>query len=295
MSTSTYRGKGLITNNVVPLNTTLSITGAGGLTGATGATGSITSNQAFTLGSNGLNTVNLRSFNEMFSNLGDTHPEVKKYEIYESPEDLLALSVTWKRLRDQGEHIVGKLLDRQLFSKVTPEDRDNAATIRDYYSKKVMMWKLKGNRLTPFREDLNSFVHSDGTKFKENVFGMVYYLPEFYQYDTQLDRVREQVKYKDLIINTIKTPGKLIQEKTLEPIAKIKLSTKRVKQNQYWFKDVLTDGAVHLTIDVRNPLEHIWNHIFENNSFLTINGHYFLRERDNFEYFSVAEWNLVHK
>jgi hypothetical protein len=72
------------------------------------------------------------------------HPDVKKYEIYESPEDLLALSVAWKRHRDTDTSYTGyrNLLDAELFKVLTHEDQTVADSIRDYYSKKVMMWKL---------------------------------------------------------------------------------------------------------------------------------------------------------
>ena len=94
-------------------------------------------------------------------------PQVKKYEVFESPEDVLVLSVTWKRLRDEDRHIAGKLLDSELFAHIKQEDRDKANVIRDYYSKKVMMWKLKGDgKLTSYRNDMNNFVHSNGLVVK---------------------------------------------------------------------------------------------------------------------------------
>ena len=81
--------------------------------------------------------------------LGVTHGEhVKKYEILEIDEDLLALSTAWKRLRDThnsgGTYTpISTLLDKELFNHVTIDDRQKANEIRDYYSKKIMMWKLK--------------------------------------------------------------------------------------------------------------------------------------------------------
>jgi len=256
--------------------------------------GSYNTNSYGNLNTISINSLNGFNSNELFNH--NMHPGVKKYEIYESPEDILVLSVAWKRLRDAGVHgTVSKLLDRTLFSLVIPEDRTVANEIRDYYSKKIMMLKLKGIDLTPYRTDLNTFIHSDGMKFREDVFGMVYYLPQFYTYDNELDEVREKVKTTDLISNVIKMPGKGIpQDKSLEPIAKIKFVNKRLKQKQYWFKDVHTDGGVVLSFDNKNPLEHIWDHMFETKELLSIRGHYFLKERDNFEYFSVSDWNLLN-
>jgi hypothetical protein len=118
-----------------------------------------------------------------------TSDNYKRYEVFELKEDVLVLSATWKRLRNEKKFqgSISKLVDHTLFSEIQPEDREQANSIRDYYSKKVMMLKLKGKRLTNFREDLNSFIHSDGTMVKEGMFPLVYRLPEFYEYDRTID------------------------------------------------------------------------------------------------------------
>jgi hypothetical protein len=69
---------------------------------------------------------------------------VKKYEVYEISQDLLALSVCWARYRkvrdEPGLHpTITKLLDSELFRLVTEDDIAQANVIRDYYSKKIMV------------------------------------------------------------------------------------------------------------------------------------------------------------
>jgi hypothetical protein len=227
---------------------------------------------------------------------GNISPQVKKYEVFESPEDVLALSVTWKRLRDNDKHIAGKLLDTELFNHINQEDRDKANEIRDYYSKKVMMWKLKGDgKLTPYRNDMNQFVHSNGLVVKENMFGLIYYLPIFYEYDLNLDSVRGQVninqKFKKL--DDERKPRALIITEDLIPVSRIEKKNKRGTTTQYWFKDSSLDAGVMISVAKGNSLEHLWEYMFDNEKVLKIKGRYIRRYIDDFEYYSVDNWELA--
>ena len=127
---------------------------------------------------------------EDFSGFGDVkiNPYVKQYKVNESAEDLLALSVAWFRLRKNRTltpyPMIESLTDENLFKSLTEEDRLMANTIRDYYSKKIMVMALKEIKLTKFREDLSKFIHSDGKLFVDDMLPLVFRLPEFYEYDT---------------------------------------------------------------------------------------------------------------
>jgi hypothetical protein len=234
--------------------------------------------------------------NDWLSLTESTHPTVKRYEVFESPEDVLALSVAWKRLRDNDKHIVGKLLDSELFNHIKQEDRNKANEIRDYYSKKVMMWKLKGDgKLTPYRDDMNNFVHGNGLVVKENMFGLIYYLPIFYEYDLNLDNVRSQVKQNQNFkkLDKENKPRALIITEDLIPISKIEKKNKRGMSTQYWFKDTSMDAGVMLSVAKGNNLEHLWEYMFDNEKVLKIKGRYIRRYIDDFEYYSVDNWELA--
>ena len=247
---------------------------------------------ALTLGQNNtftnLNSVaNLSFSNDLFNS--KIHHQVKKYEIYESPSDVLALSAAWKRMRDAGTSNgrIGRLLDKELFEELSNEDHQRAAEIRDHYSKKIVMWKLMGDKLSKYREDLNIFVHSDGLKFKEDMLGLAYHLPAFYEYDVQLDDVRLQV------VST-KVPTKALRDnRTLKPLKRIMFKNKRNALVQYWLQDSETDTAAMIQIDTKNPLEHLWNRIFETSATLDVSGNFNLKKRDNFEYASINQWKLA--
>ena len=222
------------------------------------------------------------------------HPDIKQYEVFESPEDVLALSVAWKRLRDQGASPTGKLLDKILFDRVTQTDRDEANIIRDYYSKKFMLKTLlgNGNALSPFRKEIAKIINSDGKIINKNAFGPVYYLPMFYEYDCQLDYVKS-------CVTTIQeskdnpTPTVVKCDKQLKPIKRIEKKSKSSNLVEYWLKHEEKNSANVIVITKDNPLLNVWDHIFANTKVLQISGGYELKKLDNFEYFKINKWNLT--
>lgn len=222
------------------------------------------------------------------------HPNVKQYEVFESPEDVLALSVAWKRLRDKGSSPTGKLLDKILFENVTQTDKDEANVIRDYYSKKFMMKTLLGNgsALSPFRQEIAKIINSDGKIINKNAFGPVYYLPMFYEYDCQLDYVKHCVSITQESKDN-PAPKVIRRHKELIPIKRIEKNSKNSKVVEYWLKNEKQNSANVIVITKDNPLLNVWDHIFTSNKVLQISGGYEFKKLDNFEYFSINKWDIV--
>lgn len=229
-------------------------------------------------------TVSLDSFD---LNDFNRHPDVKKYEVYESPEDVVVLSATWKRMRDENRYgIVKKLMDHQLFKEITPADREKAVEIRDYYSKKIMMWNLKGINMTNYRKDLSKLIHSDGTMLREDMLGLAYHLPAFYQYDLDFEEIRLTTNHKG-----VKGPVKGILD--LEPIKRLCRKTRSNASVDYWFKEKQTGQPVRIGLSMKNPLQHIWDFTFENAKVLPVEGMFIHKNIDEFEYLLATEkWEL---
>ena len=234
---------------------------------------------------------NINWNNSIFSIEENTaHELVRKYEIYESTEDLLALSCAWSRLRRESKKSgsginISKLIDRQLFKTVNDEDRLLASNIRDYYSKKIMLWKLKNQPLTPYREDLNSFIHSDGLKFVEKMFGLAYRLPEFYHYDVTLDGI-----FKDKNKELKKLPSSIQLIKSLQYVGKTLVDRRSIKRDEYWFVDEQNNVSVIL-LGRDNPLLNIWEQVIQKP--IKINGLYYAKNKDGRDYFQIEKYNLV--
>ena len=217
----------------------------------------------------------------------------KKYEIYESEEDLLALSCAWYRIRNSSTDTnvairpsISKLLDRDLFPLVTDEDKALAGKVRDYYSKKIMMLKLKNEHISNYTEDLNKFVHSDGTKVVEQTFGLAYRLPQFYFYDVKIDEIfRDKNK-------TVKKGVIGRETKTLSYIDKTVVDRKTCKRNEYWFVDE-DNKMTAIYLDKNNTLINVWEQLIQHP--LKLEGLYYTKNirSSDIGFYQLEKYNLV--
>jgi len=230
---------------------------------------------------------------ETFSNT----PYAKKYEVFETTEDILALSVTWQRLRPLISHGINniinpgdrptKLTDAVLFKEMIQEDRDKAERIRDYYSKKLMVITLREQRISKFRKDLSTFVHGDSKIVKEEMMPLIYRLPEFYDYDIAFDEmVRELNTRFEFPENTTAWSG----TKFLKPIKKFVVKLRTSRFSEYWLKDE-DNKACKIEIPIDNKLNHLWEHFFEQES-VPIQGYFKHMERDGINYFHLKNWEI---
>jgi len=285
-----------LANNTYSSNT-ITITGTGGGSGMN----SISPHSISPLSISSLSpgqTISLDDsyLNNLFKNINRSD-YVKRYEVIEATEDILALSVTWKRLRDTKNetiqnnilHInVTTLLDDHLFRKIEESDRIRANEIRDYFSKKIMLWTLKSVKLSAYRQDLNKFIHGDGKKVTEELLPLIYRLPEFYEYDIQFDQFKREVNLEILNFGKIDSVKKIT---TLNPIKSFYKTNKRVKHFEYWLKDS-NDNAHLITIEPKNPLKHIWDKIFTNGQ-IRIEGTYYPKKYDELQYYQLLNWSAT--
>jgi hypothetical protein len=226
-------------------------------------------------------SINLGNFEFQFND------DVQKYEVYEISKDLLALSVCWARYRKTRDipgpqPTITKLLDSELFRLVTEEDIAHANVIRDYYSKKIMVLKLKNEGFTAFREDLNTFIHSEGKTFKESMLPLAYRLPEFYEYDVEFEKMvfeyNREVKRND--------DPHVVTVKQLKFVKKLSVNNKRQKCKEYWFSD-RHNNLVNINIDNSNPLLSLMDMTVNKND-ITIKGNFRKSSRDGAEYLKVS-------
>ena len=274
----------IYSSNNIHSSNTITLTGNGG---GTGLGISPLSTSAITLDDTYLNN--------LFKNMNKS-AYVKRYEVIEATEDILALSVTWKRLRDTKNetihnilHInVTTLLDDHLFRKIEESDRIRANEIRDYFSKKIMLWTIKSVKLSAYRQDLNKFIHGDSKKVTEELLPLIYRLPEFYEYDIQFDQFKREVNLEITNFSNIDSVKKIT---TLTPITSFYKTNKRVKHFEYWLKDS-NDNAHLITIEPKNPLKHIWDKIFTNGP-LRIEGTCYPKKYDELQYYQLLNWSAI--
>jgi len=240
-------------------------------------------------GNTGFGKIGIQSLDDLLN----TNTHYKKQEIYEFEEDVLAISCAWKRQRDDSpaEYRYSKMTDRKLFDSVTFDDRESAKTVRDYYSKKIMMLTLKGQPLTHFRKDLNTFVHGDENRATEELFPLIYKLPEFYEYDVKIDEIKTSIENRLTGVKLERMNGKQSSFE-LTPIASVKKHNKRMKVMEYWFTEK-SNTISSIQLEPKNPLLHIWDDMFSSKKVLQISGTAFVKSMDDFEYLSIKNWTLA--
>ena len=267
----------------------LTINGAQGSTLTLGNIQPLTSLQL----NNIFHNANGVSWDDLYLN----NSNVKKYEVIETTEDVLALSVTWHRLRPTLSHNINiinnpssrptTLTDTILFKEMIQEDRDRANVIRDYYSKKLMVLTLREQRLTKFRKDLSTFIHGDSKVVKEELMPIIYRLPEFYEYDISFDEmVRDLNTRFEFPEHTQAWSG----TKTLKPIKKFIVKHRINKFSEYWLKDD-DNKLVKIEVPIDNKLNHLWEHFFEQDS-IPLQGYFKHMERDGISYFHLKNWEI---
>jgi len=236
------------------------------------------------------NTTHQSNLFDIFKSM-DFNSKNKQYQLFELAEDVLALSIACKRLRSEGYNAYLRLTDRTLLEKVTDSDRALSTEIKNYYSKKLMLVSLMDeSRMTPFRKDLASFILNESKVVKEEHLGMIYYLPNLYEYDINLDKVRSCVQSNsDWRVGHIKI---FDENKFFSPIAKFEKTRRKYHTIQYWFKDS-DNTAFMLEFEVGNPLLHMFDYMFDNVSKLEIRGDFFSKKFDNFAFLTTDKWKLV--
>jgi hypothetical protein len=217
-------------------------------------------------------------------------PYVKRYQVLEIEQDLLALSCAWQRIRagrkeGQVYITITKLTDPELFKQLTQEDHDKAAQVRDYYGKKIMLWKLKGESLSRFRADMNSFIHTDGKIFKEDMMPLVYRLPEFYDYDIDFDVLSNEYNKK-----VSQDTQNVIGRKQLKLAKTYIVSKKHKKCKEYWFSDEY-NNLVSLSVELHNPLLTLLD-VYAQHT-IKVDAIYTKRNRDNSEYLIANKFKFT--
>jgi hypothetical protein len=196
----------------------------------------------------------LKKASKDIDQLFQTHRAV----FYKSDIDFLTISALLYKLSITDTSLVkhNSILDKGLVGSVNDEDHELAKNIRDYYSKKIMLAKLKEIPLTKFADDLSAFIHTDGLNADEKTLGMISCLPRFYFYDKQLDEI-------SLGKNLNCTHKQHENNFSLTFVSSTMKTTKAFKNKEYWLTDE-KNRLVRISVDVNNPLISIWEKTLQN-------------------------------
>ena len=232
-------------------------------------------------------TINVTSMSDDFDDVWTPVPKPAP-EPLTMPEDLMAMSVAWHRIRNApGPDAVNatSVADRELIQHVTIADRNVANDIREYYSKKIMWASLHGVKTSKFKTDLGTFLHGDGKTYLETDLPMLFRIPEFYYYDLQIEKLVEGSKKP-----TVKYHMRN-KSAALTPVKYMYKTRRSTKLHEYWFTD--EDKVLHMVVlQHQNPLQHIWDRMFFKQEPMTINGFTTVAKRADVMIVQIANWTL---
>jgi len=241
--------------------------------------------------------------NTTFGNIFDTKPQSRQPYKRHSV-DLVEASCSVHRRFKNGELKTQYGISSVTPNEITDEDRQHAAEIKEYYSKKLMVLKLKGHKLSNFRNDLVVLITTkleDGgytyvsthlqndtyRRFADESFeGMAHRLPEFYEYDMGLEKVFESSNRE------IKPYDKTQQVYTLKFLKKLTARRRLVSMYEYWF-ELSNKDRVCLTRPDKDPLNVLFDMLVESGP-ININGRFKREFKDDREFLRLQEkWSLV--
>jgi hypothetical protein len=214
----------------------------------------------------------------------------------ETEEDPLLLSCVLYRLNIEdpnGLTFSYGLTDSSVKEQITVKDRIFAETVRRHYNDKIVLTTLRGDRITPFRQDLARFLSGEFKKTGENhefptkFLGMLYKLPYFYHYDKELGSVFDS-EYHSLKGDEINYST---ENKKLTFIKKIISYRKGRNPNEYWFNDHKDDRFM-LSVEARSPLADLFDHYLTSNNNIAVKGYFRAARKDTLEYYRAQTWVL---
>jgi len=211
-------------------------------------------------------------------------------------EDPLLLSCAHHRLtiQDPDTTVRYDFMSTLIQKQITDEDRVLAATIRRHYNDKIVLTTLRGDRITPFRQDLACFLSSDTKtvdvkhQFSSKYTGMLYKLPYFYHYDKELQPVFDG-EYHSLKGDVLNYET---EQQKLTFIKKIMSYRKGRNPHEYWFSDHKDDRFM-LSVEARSPLADLFDHYLTSNNNIAVKGYFRAARKDTLEYYRANTWTLI--
>jgi len=209
-------------------------------------------------------------------------------------EDPLLISCTLYRLvkenPDSNTYRCLGLTEHQdkIISKITQQDRVFSEIVRSYYKSKLLVAKLRGQRFSKFKNDLESYLNTVSDKTSNKFLGLIYKLPYFYEYDIKLAEIFEG-EYKSIEKDYL-TKDHARSTVELSFIEKADNGQKKSRNYEYWFKDEF-GNRVRLLLEKNNPIIPLWE-ITIKSSPITIDSRFAVKQRDNLEFYAANGWHI---
>jgi hypothetical protein len=164
-----------------------------------------------------------------------------------------------------------------------------AKNIVDYYSKKIMLLQLANSEVSKFRKDLAEVIANyPQLSLKDEFCGMIFKLPEFYNYDCELEVLKETH-----FPGGISLPRNSKQhECKIIPVHKMQRNMRGVKSVEFWFKMQEPGDPVLVTVPKNNVLLTVFEKLFDLYEPFNVKGYISIGQIEKFTYWKLDKWEL---
>ena len=164
-----------------------------------------------------------------------SHDLFRSSAVISMPKSSLLLGSVCAQRVNRSEDRMGRVKITEtsaLINFITPEDHVRVEAIKKYFKKKNSLRVLSDQNQSRFHEDMNYVLTAPETEMLDSkYFGLIYSLPFFYDYDTQIDAMFQEYE------SSVDSLSKLNTSKLdIVPVVRTKLPSASRHVFEYWFK-----------------------------------------------------------
>ena len=136
----------------------------------------------------------------------------------------------------------------------TEEDHELANKVRRHFMDKLVLQRLKTDRISAFREKLGAFLAGNFVLTKDEI-GMLYHLPYFYFEDMEMQKLIDETA-------TVDWESPVTRTVHLVPYTKIEIKRRTGPYRQYWWID--SDRRPYcITLNEKSGSQTLYNSIWD--------------------------------
>lgn len=209
----------------------------------------------------------------------------------EFTEDPLVLSCALKKITEEGKGWHGLDSD-EVKESITPDIREYAEKVREYYTKKFFWTALSTNsRLSDYRQRLLNLLENRITKCKDQDCGIYFKLPFFYEEDQVYDQFKKDYETTEVpkIVYGLQSNQK--ERLDLTYLKTTFSSQRKRKIERFWFTD--QKYLYQIELDRDNPLMEMFRVFLNESSNVKLQTYRTIDRIDQMYFYKLFKFNFV--
>ena len=240
------------------------------------------------MGTTTVNILNAINARKSISTLDELFNQEYREDPIKFDVNPLVLSVRLKKIKTADPTQWFRLEDPTVKAKLMGEDFNEAESIKDYYSKKLMWNSLKDSKLSDYRSTLMSLLSQVKTTLTKKEVGMIVTLPYFYEEDQVLDSIAKNYQVADC---PVVKPNLTKFQREMVYVHTTSRWINKTKFIFYWFADD-NQYVYNIQIEEGNPLRKFFEDAVLTKSTSVFETH--ISKVDYpFEYYKMFDYKLI--